>query len=200
MKPSFAIGAFQKLAEAPDFRFFGFWARQHAHEHMQVTALAGHMVDDPATRAMVTILIVPPGGCGVVRIMSLTCLNANEFPFCAFTSGVPLDSRSRSPSGVRCAAHAQLSSRAWGSRRRSDNRIYGNSRTAASNSIKQTSTSLVKQNSPCSGLCSREGNPPGLFGGPGSTQVTLSLKRRFRYSLALRASGFPRARDRRQHG
>jgi len=29
---------------------------------MQVTALAGHMVDDPATRAMVTILIVPPGG------------------------------------------------------------------------------------------------------------------------------------------
>jgi hypothetical protein len=112
-----------------DFRFsiFEFRERAGVQGHMAVTALAGHIVNDPASRAgpsadhPTVLKSAGPGGLGSPslsagppsrRAASRSAprpANANEFPFCALTSGVPLDSRSRSPSGVRYAAHPRPS-------------------------------------------------------------------------------------------
>jgi hypothetical protein len=90
------------------FFFFCFRARQRAREHMQVTALAGHIVNDPASRAgpsadHPTVLKRRSRGLGSPslsagppsrRAASRSAprpVNANEFPFCMLTSGVPLD-------------------------------------------------------------------------------------------------------------
>ena len=134
-----------------DFRFsiFEFRERATARGRIGHLALTGLLQIDPATRghgdrpdwppgpAMVTVANEPHHRPRSIRAGSA---NANEYPRCALTSGVPLDSRSRSPSGVCCAVHTQPSSTAWGSSAHSRNWIYEISRTATSNASKQTKT------------------------------------------------------------